>query len=144
MIIIPFRFLLIAAFLLLLPPLGAGSVEWRSLGYGTLKDSARFNVFVDTETIKDENGKVRFWQGHVFYTQQPLPSGKTYIRVSILRVVDCRDNTDSTSEAVFYGADGSIVDRYSAGGQARFSPVGPDTISDAVLKFVCNSGKSDR
>lgn len=142
MIRIPFKIILMAVFVFL-APLGARSVEWKSLGFGTLNGSAKFNVFVDTESIQKEGGRVRFWQGHVFYAPQPLPSGKTYVRVSILRVVNCPDNSDSSAEAVFYGADGSIVERYSASGKAQFSPVSPDTTSGAVLQFVCDYGKSD-
>ncbi|HML96072.1 MAG TPA: hypothetical protein PKC29_11665 [Thermodesulfobacteriota bacterium] len=117
----------------------ARSVEWTPVGYGTLDDSSRFDVFIDTGSIKTEGGKTRFWQGHVFYEEQPLPSGKSYIRITIGRAVDCATGTDSNLEAVFYAPDGSIVDNYSAGGASEFKPVIPETISEAVLGFVCDS-----
>lgn len=135
--------IIITAVFVLMSPIGGGSVEWTSLGYGTLDNSARFNVFVDTDSIRNEDGKVKFWQGHVFYTPQPLPSGKSYVRVSILRVANCPDNSDSTMEAVFYGEDGSIVERYTALGEAQFNPVIPGTTSGAVLQFVCDYGEGD-
>ncbi len=117
----------------------ARSVEWTPIGYGTLEDSSRFDVFIDTESIKTVDGKTRFWQGHVFYEEQPLPSGKSYIRITIGKAVDCATRTDSNLEAVFYAPDGSIVDNYSAGGASEFKPVVPETISEAVLGFVCDS-----
>ncbi|MEQ9617954.1 MAG: hypothetical protein RIG61_02140 [Deltaproteobacteria bacterium] len=119
-------------------PFVAASVEWKLLGYGTLDDSARFDVFVDTETIRDLNGNIRFWEGHVFYSEQPLPSGGSYLRVSILRIVHCGEKSDSDLEAVFYGSDGSVVDRFAARGAGGLKPVDAGTIRGAVLEFVCD------
>lgn len=119
--------------------LAARSVEWTPIGYGTLDDSSRFDVFIDTGSIKTVAGKTRFWQGHVFYEEQPLPSGKSYVRITIGKAVDCAAGTDSNLEAVFYAPDGSIVDNYSSGGASGFKPVIPETISGAVLGFVCDS-----
>lgn len=118
---------------------GALSVEWTPIGYGTLEDSSRFDVFIDTQSIRTVNGKTRFWQGHVFYEEQPLPSGKSYIRITIGKAVDCTSRTDSNVEAVFYAPDGSVVDNYTAGAASEFKPVVPETISEAVLGFVCGS-----
>lgn len=117
---------------------GAGAVVWQPIGFGTLGDSSRFRIFIDTETIESYGGKVRFWQGHVFYEEQPLPSGASYVRVSISRVVDCDQRTDSNLEAVFYGPGGDIVDKYGTPGAMQFQPVKPDTISEAVLNYVCD------
>lgn len=115
------------------------SVEWTRVGYGTLEDSSRFDVFIDTQSVRTVNGKTRFWQGHVFYEEQPLPSGKSYIRITIGKAVDCASRTDSNVEAVFYAPDGSVVDNYTAGAASEFKPVVPETISEAVLGFVCDS-----
>ena len=117
----------------------ARPVEWMPIGYGTLEDSSRFDVFIDTDSVRTVNGKTRFWQGHVFYEEQPLPSGKSYIRVTIGKSVDCASRTDSNVEAVFYAPDGSVVDNYSAGAASEFKPVVPATISEAVLGYVCDS-----
>lgn len=117
----------------------ARSVEWTPIGYGTLEDSSRFDVFIDTQSIRTVNGKTRFWQGHVFYEEQTLPSGKSYIRVTIGKSVDCASRTDSNVEAVFYAPDGSVVDNYTAGAASELKPVVPETISEAVLGFVCGS-----
>lgn len=133
------RFLILASLLILLVPSHAGATAWKSLGYGSLNGIEKFNVFIDTDSIHRENGRVTFWQGHVFYSEQTLPSGKAYIRVSIERTVDCTANTDSTVEAVFYGADGSVVDRYSAGGDTGFNAVTPGSISGAVYDYICGS-----
>lgn len=119
------------------------SVEWTPIGYGTLEDSSRFDVFIDTESVRTVDGKVKFWQGHVFYEEQPLPSGKSYVRITIGKAVDCATRTDSNVEAVFYAPDGSIVDSYSAGGASEFKPVVSETISEAVLGFVCDSLNGD-
>jgi len=115
------------------------SVEWTPVGYGTLEDSSRFDVFIDTQSIRTVDGKTKFWQGHVFYEEQPLPSGKSYIRVTIGKAVDCATRTDSNVEAVFYAPDGSVADNYTPGSASEFKPVVPETISEAVLGFVCDS-----
>jgi len=119
----------------------ADAVSWKSVGSGSLKGLEKFEVFIDTDSIRRENGKVTFWQGHVFYSEQTLPAGKTYVRVSMERVVDCASDTASTLEAVFYGADGSIVDRYAAGRDVKFDTVSPGSISGAVFNYICGSGK---
>lgn len=133
------RILLIAAALSASGGYYALSVEWTPVGFGTLEDSSRFDVFIDTDSVRTVDGKTRFWQGHVFYEEQPLPSGKSYIRITIGKAVDCASRTDSNVEAVFYAPDGSVVDNYSAGAASDFKPVVPATISEAVLGFVCDS-----
>jgi hypothetical protein len=115
----------------------AGAV-WQPVGFGTMSDSTRFRVFVDTESIESYGGKVRFWQGHVFYEEQPLPSGASFVRVSISRVVDCDQRSDSNLEAIFYGPAGDVVDKYGAQVAMQFNAVKPDTISEAVLNYVCD------
>jgi hypothetical protein len=130
--------LLITGTLVLSAAYGALAVVWQPIGFGTMGDSSRFRVFVDTESIESYGGKVRFWQGHVFYEEQPLPSGASFVRVSISRVVDCDQRSDSNLEAIFYGPSGDIVDKYGAQGAMRFNTVKPDTISEAVLDYVCD------
>lgn len=130
--------LIFTAALIIMTPFVSGSVEWKLLGYGTLDNSARFGVYIDTESIGSFDGNIGFWEGHVFYSEQLLPSGVSYVRVSILRIVDCKAKSDSNLEAVFYGSDGSIVDRFRAQGGAELKPVDTGTISSAVLEFVCD------
>jgi len=135
--------LLIAGTAVLFAASGARAVIWQPIGFGTMGDSSRFRVFVDTESLQSYGGKVRFWQGHVFYEEQPLPSGSSFVRVSISRVVDCDERSDSTLEAIFYGPAGDIVDKYGTQGAMRFDPVKPDTISEAVLNYVCDYVKKN-
>jgi len=129
--------------LVLFMPSWARAVVWQPVGYGTMDANSRFKVFIDTESIQGFGGKVRFWQGHVFNEEQPLPSGKTFVRVSISRVVDCEGKSDSNLEAIFYGRDGAIIDKYDTRGMMNFSPVKPETISEAVLNYVCNYVKQN-
>ena len=126
---------LFAALVFLSLPIFAGADEWRKIGYGTLEDGAKFDVYVDTDSIIEIGDKVRFWQGHVFYKEQPLPSGGRYMRVSIERVVDCAGNSDSNVQAIFYGRDGSVVYNYKD--DIQLEPLGPDTIRQSVRQFVC-------
>jgi Surface-adhesin protein E len=132
-----YRFVLTCA-LIFLASSGVRAAAWQPIGIGADGNSSKFRVYVDTDSIQAFGGKVRFWQGHVFYDEQPLPSGKSYIRVSISRVVDCNDLSDSTLEAVFYGEGGDIVDNYGTQGVMQFRPVKPDTVSSEVLTFVCD------
>lgn len=138
-----FRWFILTGALFFLMSSGARAVVWRPIGFGTQGDSSKFRVFIDTDSIQVFGGKVRFWQGHVFYEEQPLPSGKSFIRVSISRVVDCDAMSDSNLEAVFYGPSGDIVDNYGTQGAMQFHPVKPDTISSAVLNFVCDYAKKN-
>lgn len=85
---------------------GSRAAAWQPVGFGSGNGSSKFRVFVDTDSIKAFGGKVRFWQGHVFYGEQQLTSGKSYIRVSTPRVVDCNDLSDSTLEALFFKTGG--------------------------------------
>lgn len=133
--------LIIAVSLLAVSAAEGLAVKWEPVGYGTLEDSSRFDVFVDIESVRTADGKIRFWQGHVFYEEQPLPTGKSFIRVTIGKTVDCASRSDSNVEAVFYGADGAVVDKYDSEGISRLKPVIPETISSAVLDYVCALGK---
>lgn len=122
----------------------AGAAGWQPVGFGTMSDSTRFRVFVDTGSIQKYGEKVRFWQGHVFFDEQHLPSGASFIRVSISRVVDCVQRSDSNIEAIFYGPSGDIVYKYAATGAMKFDTVKPDTISAAVLYYVCDYVENNR
>jgi hypothetical protein len=133
------RLSLIVTCFLFIAASNADAVSWKSVGSGSLKGIEKFDVFIDTDSIRRENGKVTFWQGHVFYSEQTLPTGKPYVRVSMERVVDCTTNTASTLEAVFYGSDGSIVDRYAAGRDVKFDTVSAGSISGAVFNYICGS-----
>lgn len=123
---------------------GAAGTAWQPVGFGTMSDSTRFRVFVDTGSIQNFGGKVRFWQGHVFFDEQRLPSGASFIRVSISRVVDCVQRSDSNIEAIFYGPSGQIVYKYTSQGGMDFDTVKPDTISAAVLHYVCDYVEKNR
>lgn len=124
----------------LFSPFMARGAEWRQVGYGTLEDKTRFDVYVDTDSILDIGGKVRFWQGHVFYSVQPLPTGGGYMRVNIERVVDCAHSSDSNIRAIFYGGDDTVLQNYEE--DILLKPVGSDTIRQGVLRFVCEYEKN--
>jgi surface-adhesin protein E len=111
------------------------AADWEQVGYGTLQSGSRFDVYVDTRTILHIGDKVRFWQGHVFYTEQQLPSGAPYMRVSIEREGDCVEKSDKSLQAIFYARDGSVLKNYNEGNALK--PAGPDTIRRQVLEFVC-------
>ena len=113
--------------------------EWDKVGYGSLGQDGRFDVYVDTRTILRVGDKVRFWQGHVFYSEQKLPSGAGYMRVSIEREGDCKEMSDASLQAIFYARDGSMVTNYS--GDSAHKPSGSDTIRRRALEFVCNYKK---
>ena len=110
--------------------------EWQQIGYGTLDENTRFDVYVDTRTILHVGDRVRFWQGHVFHSEQPLPEGASYMRVSIEREGDCAERSDRNVRAIFYAKDGSVAQNYSEDGVMK--PTGKDTIRARVLEFVCS------
>lgn len=116
------------------------AADWRKVGYGTIEDAAKFDVYVDTDSIIEIGDNIRFWQGHVFYAVQPLPTGGEYVRISIERVVNCAQSSDSNVQAIFYGRDNSIIHEYKD--DIHLEPAGPDTIRLGVLRFVCEYKKN--
>lgn len=116
-------------------PFEARAAEWEKVGYGTLQDNGRFDVYVDTATVVRIGDTVRFWQGHVFYKEQQLPSGVPYMRVSIERQGNCTEKTDKNIQAIFYARDGSVIKNYKDDSASK--PACPDTIRSEVLNFVC-------
>ncbi len=126
---------LLFAAVLLVPAYSVQAAEWEQVGYGTLQDNSRFDVYVDTRTIVHIGDIVRFWQGHVFYKEQQLPSGALYMRVSIERQGNCAEKTDKNIQAIFYARDGSVIKNYKE--ENALKSAGPDTIRSEVLEFVC-------
>ena len=116
-------------------PFEAQAAQWEQVGYGTLQDGSRFDVYVDTLTIVRIGDTVRFWQGHVFYKEQELPSGAPYMRVSIERQGNCAEKADKNIQAIFYARNGSVVKNYTE--DEALKPAGTDTIRSEVLNFVC-------
>jgi len=127
--------LVVLAALFLVPAHFVEASDWNQIGYGTLQDKSRFDVYVDTRTVIRIGDKVRFWQGHVFYTERQLPSGASYMRVSIERQGDCVEKSDKNIQAIFYARDGSVIKNYDEDNAVK--PAGPGTIRREVLEFVC-------
>lgn len=130
---------LLFAAVFLVPAYSVEASDWKQIGYGTLQGGSRFDVYVDTRTILHIGDKVRFWQGHVFHTEQPLPSGSRYMRVSIEREGDCVEKSDKSLQAIFYARDGSVVYNYS--GNNTLKPASPDSVSLEALEFACTYNK---
>ena len=123
------------AALFLVPAHSVEASDWEQIGYGTLQDDSRFDVYVDTRTIVRIGDKARFWQGHVFHSEQPLPSGASYMRVSIERQGDCVEKSGKNIQAIFYAGDGSVIKNYNEDNALK--PASQDTIGREVLEFVC-------
>lgn len=117
-----------------------GASDWQQIGYGTL-DGVRFDVYVDPKTVLRVGDKVRFWQGHVFYIDQTLPSGSRYMRVSIEREGDCAQNTGRNLQAIFYGRDGSMVYNHTLDDSHKQSS--PDSIDIKAVQLACYFSKSN-
>jgi hypothetical protein len=60
---------------------GARAAARQPVGFGSGNGSSKFRVFIYTDSIQATGRKVRYWQGHVFYDKQQLPSGESYMRV---------------------------------------------------------------
>ncbi len=126
---------------LFLSTIVCGAMEWSYVGFGVVDGLNRFNVYVDNTSPPTPEGVHTFWQGHVFYNDQFLPDGKTYLRISIRRSINCSDRTSVTKEAVFYDGSNSVVDRYTPPAEdAVFNPVEAGSIDEAVLNFICDGG----
>lgn len=130
--------LVLIAIFLTMPSL-ANASDWQQIGYGTLSGT-RFDVYVDPKSVLRVGDKVRFWQGHVFYIDQTLPSGTNYMRVSIEREGNCAENTGKSLQAIFYGRNGSMVYNYTADDSHKQSS--PDSIDVKAVQFACAYSKS--
>lgn len=136
------RYLIISFIIITASALSAQASEWRQLGYGTL-NGVRFDVYIDSKATLRVGDQVRFWQGHVFYADQQLPSGAGYIRVSIEREGGCEQKSAKTLRALFYSRDGSVV--YDYGGDSTGNkPVSPDTIDTKALEYACALNNPNR
>ena len=116
------------------------AADWQQIGYGTLQGQ-RFDVYVDPGTVLRVGDKVRFWQGHVFYGDQELPSGVRYMRVSIEREGNCVEKTGRNLQAIFYGRDGSMVYNYTVDDTLETSS--PDSINIKAVQFACAYSNSN-
>lgn len=114
------------------------AAEWTAVGKGELNGSGSFDVLIDRETIERKGEDVRFWQAHVFYRPQTLPSGQTYVRVLIRRKIDCGEKSESNMEAIFYDSDGNVVDNYmNFKKEPSLKPADAGTVGEAVINFIC-------
>lgn len=130
--------LILIAIFFIMPSL-ANASDWQQIGYGTL-NGTRFDVYVDPKSVLRVGDKVRFWQGHVFYIDQTLPSGVRYMRVSIEREGNCAENTGRSLQAIFYGRDGSMVYNYTADDSHK--QASPGSIDVKAVQFACAYSKS--
>ena len=134
------RFAIIVIALLMTQLNLAHAADWQQIGYGTL-EGQRFDVYVDPGTVLRVGDKVRFWQGHVFYGDQVLPSGVRYMRVSIEREGNCVEKTGRNLQAIFYGRDGSMVFNYTVDDTLETSS--PDSINIKAVQFACAYSNSN-
>ena len=116
---------LFAALLISLP---AHASEWWYVTAST--DNNVF--FTDTQSIQRQGVTAVFWEYEIYKT----PIAKT-VSVKIQYSLDCSSKRMSGLASVTYDAAGTAIS--SDGPIASFS-IAPDTVGDAVQKFVCASG----
>lgn len=91
--------------------------------------------YVDTDDIKRDGDKVRFWTQIRYPEPQGLPSGHRFDRMAALVEIDCTAKTYRTLRTR-----ANLGDRLVYSGKVRkdpLSPVRPGTNVDAQRRAVC-------
>ncbi len=106
---------------------------WFLVG-GVTGDRA-YSVFVDPETIVEQNGIVNSWSKLKFEKAQRDEDGLSYKEVQISSDVDCERRTYSYVDSKFYDSLGRLVETQRTPYEPQ--PIIDGTVSAEIADFVC-------
>ncbi len=128
--------LLILFVALIISP-AAYSRDWVYIGSGLSKGTQKFNIFIDQNSIKNNDGQIEFWQGHVFDTTQQL-NGISYNKINLFRMADCTEQKGNILRVFFYNGTIEVISKeYNEIELAEFKDIKRDSVDGEVLRFVC-------
>lgn len=131
------RYSLLILFVALITSPAAYSRDWVYIGSGLSKNTQKFNIFIDQNSIKNDDGQIEFWQGHVFDTTQQL-NGVSYNKINLFRMVNCTEQKGSVLRVFFYNGTIEVISKeYNESEIAEFKDIKRDSVDGEVLRFVC-------
>jgi len=131
------RYILLILFVALIILPAAYSRDWVYIGSGLSKDTQKFNIFINQNSIKNNDGQIEFWQGHVFDTTQQL-NGISYNKINLFRMVNCTEQKGSVLRVFFYNGTTEVISKeYNESEIAEFKDINRNSVDGEVLRFVC-------
>ena len=130
----------IAVFFLMLHPVGVSASDWQSVE----KVPSRLAWQIDVSSIKKiPNGNLTVWNKFVMEpatierVHKNNPKYKNYSYSLSFWEIDCARKMYNVTTGIDYSSVGEISTIYNSNGQ--MGPIIPDSTSDAVAEYICNS-----
>ncbi|MEM7009193.1 MAG: surface-adhesin E family protein [Thermodesulfobacteriota bacterium] len=102
---------------------------------GGVTGERAYSVFVDPDTIEDNNGLISSWSRLEFENSQRDQDGLSFKEVRIESEVDCNARTYSYTDSKFYDSLGRLVEQQPAPYEPQ--PIVDGTVSSQIADFVC-------
>ena len=116
--------------------LAVSSAAWAD--WVTLGGNDKFDVYVDTSTIRKSGDKAKMWHLMDFKTSKEL-QGDPYLSSKSQSEYDCKDERERTLYFTQHSgqmSDGNVV--YSSSGTpSNWTPVSPGSIGESLWKVAC-------
>ena len=113
------------------------SNAWAGFTYVTENEDAKF--YVDTDTIKKVNKKVKFWSLKNLNSPKQVGNDPPYQSTKSLEATDCELETRQNLYSIFYsGLNGNGHTVFTIDEAQKETPIIPDTTGASVHRFVCN------
>ena len=111
--------------------------DWKYLG----TEVDRSMYFVDAESIRVERDTRTFWNYFMFKEPQTIRD-TTYYATKTQANIDCAKRTMRVLVIQLLDSKGNQVEYADARAYASDMPIEPDSVSDAMRKYVCSIKKS--
>ncbi len=115
---------------------------WSNIGKGgAVGDAQEFTAYVDLETIKKNDNKVKIWRLFDYNNPQTAPDGNTqYWSARYIDEYDCTDiTTERLSFSLLSEKMGGGVDVFSSSKKIAPKEIPPNTISKTIFNIACGT-----
>lgn len=102
---------------------------------GGVTGERAYSVFVDPETVENQDGLINSWSKLEFEKTQRDEDGLSYIEVQINSDINCKERTYSYGDSKFYDGLGRLVESQPALYDPL--PIVDGTVSAQIADFVC-------
>ena len=118
-------------------PTLARATDWKYLG----TEVDRTMYFVDAESVLTDGNTRTFWNYFIFKEPQAIRD-TTYYATKTQANINCEKRTMRILTIELLDSKGNQVQYADAGAYASDTPIEPDSVSDAMRKYVCSIKKS--
>ena len=115
----------------------ARATDWKYLG--TKGDRSMY--FVDAESVLIEGNTRTFWNYFIFKEPQTIRD-TTYYATKTQSNISCEKRTMRILVIQLLDSKGNQIEYADASAYASDMPIEPDSVSDAMRKYVCSIKKS--